>query len=423
MRAGTFRADVTPAAGEPLIWTTPAAKVEDPLWAKGVILDDGVSRSVLCAVDWCGLAGSSLDLFRRRIAAAAGADPARVAVHTVHQHTAPYVDGDAYALLGRLRKPPLRMSDRFLDGVTARVAAAAASAARTLRPFDRIGTGTAVVDRVGSARRLHGPDRRIVVRYSTSGKDPAMAAAPEGDIDPIIRTVTLAAGDAPMVRMHWYASHPQTFCCDGRVSADFAGAARETFERAEDVFQIYFTGCAGDVTVGKYNDGSPRAREELAARLLAGMKSASAATQYEAAGRIAWRSAPLRLPVRSDPAWLAAHRARLEHPQGVSGDDLYRSAIAVAFAARTRPLEAACLRLGNMRMLSLPGEPMHAFQKYAQDLGPRGFVAVAGYGDISPGYLCTDKAFEEGGYEPGASNAGPGSERALKDVIARLLRE
>ena len=48
-------------------------------------------------------------------------------------------------------------------------------------------------------------------------------------------------------------------------------------------------------------------------------------------------------------------------------------------------------------------------------------MAVAGYGDISPGYLCTDRAFEEGGYEPSAANAGPGTEARVKQAIRRLL--
>jgi hypothetical protein len=64
---------------------------------------------------------------------------------------------------------------------------------------------------------------------------------------------------------------------------------------------------------------------------------------------------------------------------------------------------------------------MLEFQSYAQRLRPESFVAVAGYGDISPGYLCTDQAFAQGGYEPSASNAGPGTEALLKEAIRKLL--
>jgi len=64
---------------------------------------------------------------------------------------------------------------------------------------------------------------------------------------------------------------------------------------------------------------------------------------------------------------------------------------------------------------------MVCFQLYAQGLKPESFVAVAGYGDGGPGYLCPEKAFAEGGYEPTASNVKPESETLLTKAIAALL--
>ena len=76
--------------------------------AAGVVLDDGKGRFVLCALDWCGLCNSSHMLFRKKIAAAAGTDVSRVAVQTVHQHTAPMADADAVRLLESTANPPPR---------------------------------------------------------------------------------------------------------------------------------------------------------------------------------------------------------------------------------------------------------------------------------------------------------------------------
>ena len=104
---------------------------------------------------------------------------------------------------------------------------------------------------------------------------------------------------------------------------------------------------------------------------------------------------------------------------GATGEAVYRAALTAAFARRERPLDTAALEIGGATLVFLPGEPFLEFQKYAQGLGK--FVAVAGYGDISPGYLCTDRAFEEGGYEPSASNGGPGTEARVKEAIAKLL--
>ena len=43
---------------------------------------------------------------------------------------------------------------------------------------------------------------------------------------------------------------------------------------------MYFNGCGGDVAMGKYNDRSWEARDELTDRLYAGMEASVAATKY-----------------------------------------------------------------------------------------------------------------------------------------------
>ena len=84
-------------------------------------------------------------------------------------------------------------------------------------------------------------------------------------------------------------------------------------------------------------------------------------------------------------------------------------------------LSGAVLRIGDAAVLFLPGECMIEFQLFAQSLRPDDFVAVAAYGDLGPGYICTEKSFSEGGYEPTASRAGKKAEWVLKDVIRKLL--
>jgi len=425
-RAAAFRAGATPPLGAPLIWVTPATRVADPLWAKGVVIDTGRERYVLCAIDWCGISGSWHALLRRRIARSAGTAPERVAVQTVHQHTAPYVCGDGYALLRKFPNPPLMYPEKEFEAMADRIAAAVKRALSQARPIDRIGLSQVTVDRVASERRILDAkgEKVIAVRYSTSAKTPALALLPEGDIDREMKSVTLFSGKQIVARIHYYATHPQTFCCDGAVSADFVGAAREQFEKEDGAPQVYFTGCSGNVTVGKYNDGSEQARKDLTARLLAAFRAVPAAAKIEPARAPGWGFAPLALPPRpeGDPVF-AAHKARLEAASGKLGQEHYRSAIAVAFRSRTTPLDVTALRFGKAVMVHLPGEPMLDFQRFAQRLLPGGFVAVAGYGDIGPGYLCTDIAYKQGGYEPSASNTGPGTEAALKAAIRAAMNQ
>ena len=60
---------------------------------------------------------------------------------------------------------------------------------------------------------------------------------------------------------------------------------------------------------------------------------------------------------------------------------------------------------------------------YAQSLRPKDFIATAAYGELGTGYICTDKAFSEGGYEPTQAFVGPPSEAHLKAAIHELLAE
>jgi hypothetical protein len=264
-------------------------------------------------------------------------------------------------------------------------------------------------------------DGKVRIRWS-SCRDPALRAEPEGNIDPMLKTISFLRGSKPLVRLHYYATHPQSFYGDPRASYDFPGIARQRLETKEGVFQIYFTGCAGDVAMGKYNDRSRRARDELTDRLYAGMEAAAASTRLAAVERLRWQSAPLLLPLRTDAGYrIEENRAKMADAK-LSAVERIRAATRVAFAERIRtPLELSVLQIGDVHLLHLPGECMVEFQLSAQGLRPGDFVTVAAYGDLGPGYICTQRSFSEGGYEPTASRAGTESETVLKSAIRRLL--
>lgn len=418
LRVAPFQADATPAMGEPLIWVTPTTKVLDPLFAKGVIVESKGRRYVMCAMDWCGVSGRTHYMLREALAKGAKTKVDYVTLHTVHQHSAPYIDGDGYAIMSKLLpNPPLMMSKSYLEKLADGLTQAASAA--TFHDIDQIGLGEARVEKVASARRLK-IDGKLVIRFSADGKDPKKAAMPEEPIDPMLRTLTFASKGKPVARLHYYATHPQTFCCDGRVSGDMLNAAREAFQKEDGgAMQINFDGAGGNVTVGKYNDGSEAAREALAQRLKAGMAAASAATKWiPVTGAVTWREEKVKLPHRPD---LAAHREILAHPEKRTAIELYRAAISVAFAERKRPVVLTTLQFGkDIRILHMPGEPLLEYQNFARSVAPN--VLVAGYGDLQTGYLCPDIAYEEGGYEPSASNAGPGTEAILKSAIQKLLQ-
>ncbi|MCE5266892.1 MAG: hypothetical protein LLG00_03290 [Planctomycetaceae bacterium] len=425
LRLATFRCDITPPLGQPMFCADAIVVVEQPLLAKGVVIESQGDRYVLCALDWCELCNGSYDLLRAKVAEGAGAAPSHVALQCVHQHTAPLIDFDASALLSRAGVPPgsIHLDPKAFEAIERRLVTAVRQSIGRLESFDRIGTGQAKVDRVASTRRCRDQSGVVFARFSSTAMSPALRQMPEGAIDPYLKTITLARGEKPLVRLHYYATHPQTRYGDGRASSDIVGDAREKLERQEGVFQVYFTGCGGDVTVGKYNDGSDRCRRELGERLFAGMKAASAATKLTPAASVRWRTHPVILPRRTDAGCSAPEcLALLRNGRNPPVTRLYTGAVRMAFHQRSgRPIELSSLQIGNAYLLHLAGEPMVDFQLFAQRLRPADFVAVAGYGDGGTGYLCPTKAFAEGGYEPVDSNVKPESENLLNRAIAELL--
>jgi hypothetical protein len=97
------------------------------------------------------------------------------------------------------------------------------------------------------------------------------------------------------------------------------------------------------------------------------------------------------------------------------------SAFQLAWLKRLdRPIDVCCLDLGKALVLHLPGEPFVAYQLKAQEMRKDAFVSVAGYGDGGPGYIPTDDAFPQGGYEPTVALAAPG-EAGLQKVMAKAM--
>jgi hypothetical protein len=152
------------------------------------------------------------------------------------------------------------------------------------------------------------------------------------------------------------------------------------------------------------------------------MRSAWKATERHPLVGWQWRVHPMRFrPRRESSFGEEASRKVLDNaaaPKAARGNAAYQ----LAFLARLdRPINLSCLDLGAAKVLHLPGEPFIEYQLAAQQMNKDCFVCVAGYGDDGTGYIPTDKAYAEGGYEPTVALTRPG-ERVLLAVMEGLLR-
>jgi hypothetical protein len=427
LRVGVFAVDASPPIGSPLAYD-PTKGVTEPLSCRGVVLIGSGEPIVLCAVDWIGIGNDGQTEFRRALAEAAATASDRVCVHTLHQHDAPHCDFSADRLLAEQGINRDVFDADWARTVIARAAQAVREAVSSARPVTHVGLGEGEVERVASNRRILGPDGKVkYVRY-TACPDPVIRDQPVGTIDPMLKMLSFWEGDRPIVALTYYATHPQSYYRTGLANPDFPGMARNQRQQATGVPHVHFDGAGGNIGAGKYNDGAHENRQILADRVAAGMARAWAATRKTpiSASDLGWASVAVGLPV-------APHleedslRATLEN-RTVKPAARAKAANDLVWLRRTKAggtIDVTCLRLGRARVLHLPGELFVEYQLAAQKHRGDLFVAMAAYGDYGPGYIGTEIAYSQGGYEtePRSSLVAPSVERVLMDAIGRLLRD
>jgi hypothetical protein len=425
-----FSADVTPPLGHPCMGggIVPATQIVDRLEAIGFAFGGGtiVSPVVVVAVDWCEIRNDAYDRWREVLAQAAGTDPQHVLVSAVHQHDAPIFDLTAQRLLEQHQSPEVICNRKFHELIVQRVGRALrASVARPVE-VTHIGIGQAKVSGVASNRRYELPDGTISYNRTSATRDPRAFEAAEGTIDPWLKTLSFWNGDEPLLALSHFAVHPMSYYGQGGVSADFVGMARRARQRAlPGVVQAYVSGCSGNVTAGKYNDGSPRNRALLASRMTQAMAEAWTATKRLLLEHAEFRTVPLRFEARSDAGFTKEQLIkRLKTDPRPFGQCL--AALGLSWRERVdadQPVDLPVLDLGPAALVLLPGESYVEFQLHAQQLRPDTFVMAIGYGESATGYIPTALQVKENDANLREwSWVAPSGEGILKTGLNKALR-
>jgi hypothetical protein len=427
LRVAVFEIDASPPVGSPLAYD-PTTAVESPLSLRGLVLMGQGRPIVLCTLDWIGLSNGCLRSFRQSLAEAADTTVERVSVHALHQHDAPRCDFTTDALLAKHGINQEFSDTSFAKDVELRAAAALRQSLKQAQPVSHLGLGQAEVEKVASNRRILGPDGKVEQMRYTACKDPKLRAKPTGVIDPTLKMVSLWSREKPLVVLTYYATHPQSYYRTGKANPDFPGMARNQRQEATGIMHIHFTGAAGNIGAGKWNDGSPENRQVLADRVASAMAEAwtgSKKTPLDSQD-LSWKAVNVGLP-------LASHR-RAKELEAILEDasaptaDRFSAAGDLVWLRRIQAgdeTELSCLRIGNARILHMPGELFVEYQLAAQRMRPDLFVAMAAYGEYGPGYIGTKIAYSQGGYEtsPTASSVSPEVEGVLMAAMEKLLSD
>jgi hypothetical protein len=185
------------------------------------------------------------------------------------------------------------------------------------------------------------------------------------------------------------------------MSADFPGEAKAFVTQAYGgrTTALFLQGCAGDIRPNL--PGYPYRCGDEADIRWTGRSLGCAAVR--AADRAAIREELAKRP----PVYpIRCATSRVTLPSSKEG--------------QTVECELQAMKIGPYLLLTMPGEPMVEYGfRLEQAIGERAIPIIIGYTNGHIGYICTNQAFDEGGYEPNHSQSGRGAEDVL---IAELLK-
>jgi hypothetical protein len=282
LRAGVAKADIT---------TTEAGiKINDPLYAKALVLDDGKTRLAIIAMDAVAIGGigdvgdAFLPTLRLRIQEELSLEGHHVLVNASHTHPP-----------GRL----LCSDEEQVDRVFGTVKRACENMTAV-----KVGTGIGYEDRIMMNRTLRLKNgRHWTIRHAIPCP-PDEEVASVGPVDPDIGIIRIDHVDGrPLAVVYNFACHPYLGVPGGGITADFPGFASKVIEEnlGHGVMALFLQGAAGDITEILYKDvNRPRESEPLGAMLGLSTLQAWRGIQTTAEATLSVVTEYIDLPRRTD---------------------------------------------------------------------------------------------------------------------------
>lgn len=426
LQISTFSTEVTCPMGHALMGggIMPAKDVVDPLYANGLVLLGAGDPIVIVVMDWCEIRNDAYDYFRDEVAKAAGTTRERVLLSCVHQHDTPIPDFTAQRLLDEHGLPNALCDVPYVKESIERVCHALRVSLQAPRNVTHYGTGQAAVEGVASNRRVVAADGSVSFPRNSATADPAIRDAPIGTHDPYLKTLSFWDGDQAIAALNFYAVHPMSYYGKGGVSADFVGMARRQ-RQADDpaVHQFYVSGCSGDVTAGKYNDGALENRPVLAQKIYDAMVAAWDATERHPIEDVTFRVAKMSLDPKETEGFTEEEMKAILADETKTTFDRILAAMGLSWRMRLdQPIDVPAIDFGNAQYLLMPAESFVGYQLMAQELAPDEFIVTAGYGECAPGYIPTAQATEEKFNDHHSwCWVAPGAEERMRAAMAEAL--
>lgn len=408
LAAGAASVEITPPLEAGLLMSSvearwaPFRRVRKPLFARVLVLEGSAPgdpfvpsrRVAVVSLDLLVLAGEALggfDSFKARIADAANGVvvPDDIVLACTHSHTAP----ESAAMTDLYRTDAFRQWSRTLSESIGQAIAAAAVAAVPCE----LRYGSTLAPGLGIHRRIK---TTAGIQMSHPSPPAEIVLSREGAVDDSVNVLWLADRSGALIAAVANATcHPVYEMCNPEVSPDYPGEFCDCFEAAHPgSIALFLNGAAGNVNPSGVSAGAEPARVH-------GQRLSAAVQEAVSTG------------VAEPNPVLGIERREFDVPSRLPGG--------VACGTNVRAM-VVTLRLGQASLVFLPGEPFAETGNEIRAQSPFRMTAIVGFSEETIGYIPTDQAFLEGGYEIGFgpwSYLAPGCEPTVRQHAVEMLRE
>jgi hypothetical protein len=410
-RAGVAAVDVSPPS-LPVIQNggfieSTLSELQDPLFARAFVVDDGTERLAIVVVDSCMLPRILCDQAKAQAARRTGIEVDRMMISATHTHTAPSVMDFC---LGSRQDPRYT---RFLPG---KIAEAISLANERLQPaqvaWAKVDAGLFTSNR----RWITRPDKmgidpfgeKTVRAMMHPGHDNPDYIGPSGPIDPWLSFLSIqTAGGAPLgvlanFSMHYFGGHPG-------VSADYYGAfARQLAQKlapASDEFVGAMSqGTSGDLWWGDYS--LPKRQEwsleEFTAGIVDKVISSLDGLDYSAEPSIALAekrtTMERRLPDEKRLNWARAKLAEMNGLRPKNRPEVYAEQARFIEENPAEEIVLQVLRIGDLGIVGMPNEVYALTGLKIKALSPLGLTFNVELANGAAGYIPPPEQHALGGY-------------------------
>lgn len=440
LRAGAARVDISPPLGTQLAGDIgryrPVEEIRDPIYASALVLEKDNRKFCILSLDLTLLIKAWVTPIRRAAAERFGFDEDAVMVCATQTHSS-LSFGHAFAELECEHIPHdlrwlLGGDDAYHEIAVERSVQAIEQANAKLEPVT-VAAASGIESRVAF-------NRRFVMRDGTTCTHPPQADPniryAEGPIDPEVGIVCFKnnAGEVISTLLH-YTCHPNHGYPHLYVSADWCGAwcdgVREIF--GEGSTPLVLNGCCGNIHHRDHMNPDHVDDQHRMGRLLTETtQSILPRLEYSEVDVLDWKVEHLPVPWRDyGPEVLQkAHQMLIDHPTPLYENDTQVSwewvyAVSVLDVEKQMQrsphfeYEIQTLRIGDIAIAALPGEPFVEGQLQIKLQSPTYPTYITHMSNMYGGYIPTEDGLRRGGFETWPANWAKLGPQALNMIVQK----